>query len=397
MAEHSNRDSNRDSNEDATTASPKPSMEAFDDRASAESPASPSQPARGPQPLAETRAVNDLMVFHDVARALASSLDLDSILRAITQHMKQHFEPECWSLLIADPLRGDFYYAIAYGEATDPGGALRVDPSQGLAGWAAKSGEALVLPEGEDVLRFEGLGVDAGPSPIRSPVCIPLSWQRQVLGAIELINCPVASLTDYTLTFLNVLCDYAAVAIQNLRAVEKIQALTITDDCTGVYNARHLFAVLEKELERSHRFRIPCSAIFFDLDHFKRVNDAHGHLVGSGVLAEVAGILKRSVRGVDSVFRYGGDEFVILLPQTGKSAACLAARRLRSAVSGARFRVAAAPDLTIQGSFGIATYPEDGALARQLIEAADATMYLAKKEAPGGIAVAGQGCLPEVG
>lgn len=391
MADHSN--------ENSADLSAKASGEAFADPGPAEPSAQQAgqqgQPSEEGQPFAESRAGNDLMVFHDVARALASSLDLDSILRAFTQHMNQHFEPECWSLLIADPVRGDLYYAIACGQATEPGGALRVAPGQGIAGWVAQRGEALILPAGADLRRLGELGIDPGPSPLRSAICIPLCWRRRVLGAIELLNCPGESVSDHTITFLKVLCDYAAVAIQNLRTVEKIQELTITDDCTGVYNARHLFAVLEREVERSQRFRMPCSAIFIDLDHFKRVNDAHGHLVGSRLLAEVAEILKRSVRGVDSVFRYGGDEFVILLPQTGKDAACHVARRLRSCVSGARFPVAAAPDLSIQGSFGIATFPEDGASARQIIEAADATMYLAKNEAPGGIAVAGRGCLRE--
>ncbi len=140
----------------------------------------------------------------------------------------------------------------------------------------------------------------------------------RTLGVIELLNYRASTLTDETMAFLRVLCDYAAIAIQNVRAVERIQELTITDDCTGLFNSRHLFSVTESELERSRRFNLPFSMIFIDLDHFKRVNDLYGHLTGSRLLAEIARTIKHNVRGIDSAFRYGGDEFIVLLPQTGK-------------------------------------------------------------------------------
>ena len=195
---------------------------------------------------------------------------------------------------------------------------------------------------------------------------------------IELLNYRASTLTGETMAFLQVLCDYAAIAIQNVRAVERIQELTITDDCTGLFNSRHLFSVTEVELERSRRFNLPFSLIFIDLDHFKRVNDLHGHLTGSRLLAEIARTIKHNVRGIDSAFRYGGDEFIVLLPQTGKDAALEVTQRLVHALRDTHYLLAEGLEVRMMASFGIASYPEDGSTIQEIIGAADQMMYLVK-------------------
>ena len=128
----------------------------------------------------------------------------------------------------------------------------------------------------------------------------------------------------------------------------------------GLFNSRHLFSITEVELERSRRFNLPFSLIFIDLDHFKRVNDLHGHLTGSRLLAEIARTIKHSVRGIDSAFRYGGDEFIVLLPQTGKDAALEVTQRLLHALRDTRYLLAEGLEVRMMASFGIASYPEDG-------------------------------------
>ena len=124
-------------------------------------------------------------------------------------------------------------------------------------------------------------------------------------------------LTDYTIAFLHILADHAAIAIENAHDVARIQQLTITDDCTGLYNVRHLYDVLGREMERCSRLKRPVSLAFLDLDHFKMVNDEHGHLVGSELLARTGQRIQELSRKQDWCFRYGGDEFVILMPETG--------------------------------------------------------------------------------
>jgi diguanylate cyclase (GGDEF)-like protein len=328
----------------------------------------------------------DLMIFHDVARALTSSLDLDSMLRAIMLQMEQFFEPESWSLLIVDEQQKNLYYAVEAGKS--PGDRnLRVGMGEAIAGWVALHGEPVIVSEPGSDPRFGEL------SPVRSVICIPLRSREQTLGVIELLNYRESTLTSETMAFLQVLCDYAAIAIQNVRAVERIQELTITDDCTGLFNSRHLFAVTESELERSRRFNFPFSLIFIDLDHFKRVNDLHGHLAGSRLLGEIARTIKHNVRGIDSAFRYGGDEFIVLLPQTSKDAALEVTQRLLGAVRDTRYLLNEGLEVRIMASFGVATYPEDGNTIQEIISEADQMMYLVKNSKRGNIAVARRGLI----
>lgn len=158
---------------------------------------------------------------------------------------------------------------------------------------------------------------------------------------------------------------------------------------TGLYNARHLSAVLPVEIERAKRFDTPLSLIFLDLDRFKTVNDTHGHQIGSRVLAETADLIRNTMRNVDICFRYGGDEFVIVLPQTSLNSGTKAANRLLVALRARRFLSADNLMLRLTASLGVASYPDDAKDATRMIEAADRRMYLVKNADRDGIAAAG--------
>ena len=167
----------------------------------------------------------------------------------------------------------------------------------------------------------------------RSIVAVPVRFRDQCLGVIELINCiGPEGFSQRDLALLEALADYAAIAIENARHVQRIHELTITDDCTSLYNARHLNFMLDTEIYRSHRYAFEFSLIFIDLDHFKNVNDTHGHLMGSKLLAEIGEAIKEKCRLIDLAFRYGGDEFVVLLPQTSKENALGVAHRLHKLI-----------------------------------------------------------------
>jgi diguanylate cyclase (GGDEF)-like protein len=326
--------------------------------------------------------IEDLLVFHKLARSLTSSFDLDTILRTILEHMERFIEADLWSLLMLDEVRQDLFYAIAAGGEEAALRDLRVKVGEGVAGWVVEHGETLIVPENEDDPRLRQPGSEFS-SKIRSVIALPLRGRKGTQGAIEIFNPRAEQLTDYTIAFLHILADHAAIAIENARDMARIQQLTITDDTTGLFNVRHLYDVLGKELERCGRLHLPVSLAFLDLDRFKQVNDMHGHLVGSELLSRAGQRLQELSRPQDMCFRYGGDEFVVVMPETGRADAQDLALNIHRDLTTTRFHMNGNLELTVSASVGLATAPADGSTIHTIIGAADARMYEVKTEGRG--------------
>jgi diguanylate cyclase (GGDEF)-like protein len=173
------------------------------------------------------------------------------------------------------------------------------------------------------------------------------------------------------------LAAWLAGAMENHRLAGRVEKLAITDDLTQVYNYRFLKTALRRELKRAARFQQDLSIIMIDVDNLKAYNDRHGHLRGSYLLREMAGLLVQRVRSWDLVAKYGGDEFTIILPQTAEEGAMTAADRLRAGVEEHAFPLASPGEITI--SLGVACFPPDGATSSQLLAAADRALYHAKR------------------
>src|SRR6266404_9506934 len=341
---------------------------------------------------AETARQNqELGIYHDVAKALTSSLDLDSILQTIMEKMAEYFRPENWSLLMVDEQKQELYFAIAVGPKAEALKNLRLKIGEGIAGHVAKYGKPEIVPDVRADRRFAKRIDESTQWETQSIICVPLRSKLRVQGVIQLINVDMAHFGDQESFFLQSLCDYAAIAIENARSVEKIQELTITDDCTGLYNARHLHRTLETEVYRSSRFGYEFTVLFIDLDHFKQVNDTHGHLVGSRLLAEVGYLIKAQLRLIDFAFRYGGDEFVVLLPQTSKDQAVVVAKRLQDSVRAGTFCIEQGLNLNVRASMGLATFPNDAQTPHDIIRQADEMMYMVKNSTRDNIGIASQG------
>lgn len=336
----------------------------------------------------------ELSILHDVAKTLTSSLNLDSILQAIMDKVAAYFKPDTWSLLMTDDEHRELYFAIAVGDASESLKSVRLKIGEGIAGWVAKHGEPLVVPDVAADERFAPRVDEMTQWQTKSILCVPLASKNRILGVIQLINVDMTSFGSDQFKLLQALADYAAIAIDNARAVEKIQELTITDDCTGLYNARHLYDTIDAEVYRSIRFGYEFSVLFLDLDHFKLINDNHGHLVGSRLLYEVGTTIKSRLRLIDYAFRYGGDEFVVLLPQTSKQSALVVARRLLDILRTTHFHLGDGLDLNIRASMGVASFPDDARNAHDLIRQADEMMYSIKNTTRDAVAVCGMGTAP---
>ncbi len=344
--------------------------------------------AAGTSPI---RLSQELSIFHDVAKALTSSLDLDSILQTIMEKMAEYFRPDTWALLMVDEQKNELYFAIAVGAAAQALTHARLKMGEGIAGWVAKNGQPLIVPDVQNDPRFSPRLDEMTRWETHSIICVPLRSKHRVLGVIQLVNANVQGLSEQELFFLQALCDYAAISIENAKAVEKIQELTITDDCTGLFNARHLYKTLETEVYRSTRFGYEFSVIFIDLDHFKQVNDTHGHLVGSRLLSEIGYLIKAQLRLIDFAFRYGGDEFVVMLPQTGKDQALVVAKRLQDSLRCSRFCADDGLNLNVRASMGLATFPHDAQTPHDIIRQADEMMYMVKNSTRDNIGIAQRG------
>jgi len=347
--------------------------------------------------------MESLRVFHEVARALTSSLDLDTLLRAIMQQMEHFFGPEQWSLMLMEEESNKLFYALTSGMNDLDLKNVRLCLGEGAAGGVALTGTPLIVP---DVSKHHAWSDYAAEHPelnLKSVAYIPISHGDRTLGVLSLHNFKLERLPESSTSFLLVLCDYAAIALHNAAQVKLIHDLSITDDCTGLFNARYLYTLIEEEIAAAHS-RSPgarvvsiqsqphhanhFSLLFFDLDRFKSVNDTHGHLVGTRLLSEIGGVVKRTLGPEHAGFRYGGDEFVALLRGLDKAAATQLAQRMRQELNETRFLTANELKLSISASFGLATFPEDGDTLHSIIRSADSMMYVAKAQGRDCIAVA---------
>ena len=284
-------------------------------------------------------------------------------------------------LLMLDEASQELYYAIAGGDEQETLKGLRVKVGEGLAGWVLEHGETIIVPEAEGDSRLQQRGA-GGLLAVRSAIAIPLRGRKGTQGVIEILN-PRAEMSDYTIAFLHILADHAAIAIENAQDVSCIQQLTITDDTTGLHNVRHLYSVLDRELKRSKKSNTPISLAFLDLDRFKLVNDVHGHLIGSELLAQTGRRLQELSRKQDLCFRYGGDEFVILMPETDAAAAMERIKALHRALMETEFRMKNGLKLNVSASVGVACAPGDGNQVHAIIGTADARMYAVKSHGRG--------------
>ncbi len=336
------------------------------------------------------RKVQQLQAFNDIGRTLAGTLDIHEVLALIMEKVKEVLRPGHWSLLLVDEARQDLVFEIAVGEGADRLKSMRLPLGEGVAGSVASTGEPLLVPDVRADPRFAARFDDASGIVTGSLLAVPLRSKGRVLGVVELVNPrgghPFDTGDQRT---LEALADYAAIAIDNARAYERIRELTLRDEHTGLFNSRHLWIQLELEVARTARTGRPFSLIFVDLDHFKQVNDHFGHQAGSAVLLEVGELLRTCIRTIDVPVRYGGDEFVVLLPESDRAHARMVGERIRAAMEGALFLRSSGHGLTVTASFGLATCPDDGDTAEKVVQAADAAMYRVKGSTRNAVAAAG--------
>ena len=261
-------------------------------------------------------------------------------------------------------------------------------PSQaGITRWVLLEGQPVHVPDVGADPRYHP-SIDSLPG-LRTSACLaaPLKVRDAILGVLVAVNrIDATPFDDRHLRVLSLLANQTAIAIENAKLFRRAEQLAVTDDLTQVYNYRFLKMGLRREVKRAARFSQKFSLLMIDVDNLKRYNDQNGHLRGSEVLRLIAQILVREARSIDLVAKYGGDEFVVILPQTAREGACVLADRVKSSVAAMAFPHVAPGVITV--SLGVATYPENGITAGELLESADIALYAAKQSGKNRVSVA---------
>lgn len=316
----------------------------------------------------------------EVGKALTSQTQLSPLLHTLMDAVSRLLSPKHWSLMLLDDATQELYFEIAVGSAAEAIRDMRLTLDDGVVGWVARQQKPALIIDAQADPRFLRRMDEASDFTTGSLMCAPLVFQGQTLGVIEVVRGQdePQRFTDEHLKVLIMFADFAAIAIANARQFKKIADLTITDDWTGLFNARYLQQSLHHEVARSRRYGHTLSVLFIDLDGFKRVNDTFGHSEGSRILACVADRIQNAIRDTDRAVRYGGDEFVVLMPETDAQEAMAVAQRLRTCISERPFHCGNS-EVRVGSSMGVATLPYHGGDGRALLDAADQAMYLAKK------------------
>lgn len=335
------------------------------------------------------RLKQEHQIYSDLAKTLTSTLNLSEVLQIIMNKVKTLLNPQNWSLLLMEDDALHLRFEIAVGQSAEVLTGSRLRLGEGIAGWVAQSGESVLLEDARLDQRFCSRFDEASSFTTRSIICVPMKIGDRVLGVIELINRIEETIfTDLDMRALETLAEYGAIAIQNAALFSRVQRLVITDDHTSLYNTRHLYDTLDRELSVAFGETREVTMIFFDLDHFKNINDTHGHLCGSKVLREVGQLLLSLESPGIIPFRYGGDEFIILLLGCGKKQGLAHAHELRKTINAYPFLADEGLNLHLTASFGVASYPADAGDKVGLLRFADTAMYTVKESTRDAVAAA---------
>lgn len=213
---------------------------------------------------------------------------------------------------------------------------------------------------------------------IRSWLGVPLIVQDKIIGLLAIDSSETNDFTEGDMKTASEFANQVAITLENARLYQETQTQAITDPLTNLYNRRGLFELGRVEFVRSDRMDRQFSAIMLDLDHFKKINDTYGHSTGDQVLREFANRCKSCIREIDLIGRYGGEEIIILLPDTGIKASLIVAERLRTAIAGRPIQLDEGKELHISASLGVACKDENTTSMDMLIARADQALYIAK-------------------
>ncbi len=323
--------------------------------------------------------LREISALYQLNQAMISTLDLGVLFDRILQVLKDVIRCEEMVLLLYNPGAEELNVRKTVG--IDPellkGVTFRLD--EGITGRAARSQQLQHVPDLEaesQNLNYKGKRQGRG-----AMVSAPLAVKGRLAGVLNLHKPLANGFSEKELRLIQAIANQAAIAIDNAQLYEKTRNQSNTDELTQLANRRQFQTILKREQAQARRFNSNFSLIMIDIDHFKQFNDCHGHLSGDLVLKKVADLLLQNTRGIDLVARFGGEEFVILLPKTNTEGAIAAAEKLRQCIADEPFPGAAQsqPEGRLTLSLGVAEFPTHSKDVYELVDLADRALYMAKE------------------
>ena len=315
----------------------------------------------------EQRRSRQLSFLNNISKIAISSEDAEQMLADIVTQVQKNFNFDHIGIGILDYVTQDIEIKAEAGSTAQAGGK-RVPLGVGILGRVARSGET-ALVQSTVKGRLNGLMPES-----RAVLCIPVAYGETLLGVLNVESQRENAFTPNDVLIMSTLAGLLATALHNSFVFQKLQQQSITDGLTGIKTRRFFMEALSSEWKRASRSGRPFSVVLMDLDKFKEVNDTLGHLEGDLVLARVGRLLEQKCRQSNVVARFGGDEFIILMPETAADQAQILAERLRLWVATDSML----NEHRISGSFGVASFPIHGFTMEEIIRVADAGMYVSK-------------------
>jgi diguanylate cyclase (GGDEF)-like protein len=321
----------------------------------------------------------ELYTLYNVSKSLSTTLDLDKIFEITMDLFKESFHVDEYSLMLLDEDSQELKIKASYGLSDKIIHKVTYKFGEDVPGLVLQTGETMIIKDVSKETKFhyyKGMKKDLGAF-----LSIPLKSgdEKEVLGVLNVHKPTPNSFVDKDVDIFSSIASHIAIAVDKARIHQKTVEISITDELTKIYNRRYFNERYQREVQRSQRYQRMLSVIMIDIDYFKVYNDKNGHLKGDNVLKTVAKIIKNSVRGTDLVARFGGEEFVVFLPETNKTSAIDVAEKLRKNVLKEKFEnEESQPNGQVSISLGVANFPVDSQNAGELLELADKSLYKAK-------------------
>jgi diguanylate cyclase (GGDEF)-like protein len=320
--------------------------------------------------------IQNIRAAQEIGNLLVSTFDVDTVLKLIVRGIWDVTGAEACSIMLWDEKETTLQIRASVGIPDSIVKNARVKRGENIAGWVAEQGEPLLIRNLNDDERFKATA--RGRYCSNSVLSVPMKAKGKVLGVINVNNLTISRVfTANDLNLLMLFANQAAIALENARLYQELERLAVTDGLTGLANHRAFQERLIEELARAGRFQQHVTLLMIDIDHFKSINDKHGHQVGDHILRCVAQSLQNLLRRMDFIGRYGGEEFAVIMPQTSQDTGYNTAERIRKSLADCRF-FPEDPNRVVTISIGLAEYPSHSVEPAALIENADRALYLSK-------------------